>query len=217
VTIRILIADDHAVVRQGLRMFLSLDEEFEVVGEAENGLEALDRARLLRPDVILMDLLMPEMDGIEATEAIRRELAGTEVIALTSVLEDGLIFSAIRVGAMGYLLKDTRADELCKAIKAAAAGQVQLDPRAAGRLVDQVHCDAESAEALTPRETEVLRLIATGMSNQQIGMALGITEKTVKNHASSILSKLDVLSRTEAALYAVRTGLVRLDGDGSRV
>lgn len=215
-TIRIMIADDHAVVRQGLRMFLSLDDEFEVVGEAENGREALEQAKLLRPDIVLMDLLMPEMNGIDATEAIRRVLPGTEVIALTSVLEDKLIFDALRVGAMGYVLKDTHAEELCRAIKAAAAGQVQLAPRAAERLVSQV-CDSEEAAPLTPRETEVLRLIATGMSNQQIGLMLGIAEKTVKNHASSILGKLNVLSRTEAALYAVRTGLVSADSHGSRM
>jgi two-component system, NarL family, response regulator LiaR len=212
-TIRILIVDDHAVVRQGLRMFLGLDRELDVVGEAENGVEAIERARELRPDVVLMDLLMPEMDGIAATEAIRRVLPDTEVIALTSVLEDKLVFDAIRVGAMGYLLKDTHADDLCRAIKSAAAGQVQLSPEAARRLVGHVVIDEDIVQ-LTPRETEVLQHIARGMANKQIGFALGITEKTVKTHVTSIFSKLGVLSRTEAALYAVRIGLVSLTGEG---
>src|SRR5689334_22677439 len=132
--IRILIADDHAVVRQGLRMFLRLESELEIVGEAVNGKQALSMAHELNPDIVLMDLLMPEMDGLEATAAIRRELPDTEVIALTSVLEDSSIVSAVRAGAIGYLLKDTEADELVRAIKAAADGQVQLSPRVATRL-----------------------------------------------------------------------------------
>jgi two-component system, NarL family, response regulator LiaR len=211
--VRVLIVDDHAVVRQGLRMFLGLDAELEVVGEAENGRQAIDRAVKLRPDVVLMDLLMPVMDGIAATEAIRRALPDTEVIALTSALEDRLIFDAIRVGAMGYLLKDTRADDLCRAIKSAAAGQVQLSPEAAQRLVGHVTV-REDVVQLTPREIEVLQHIARGMANKQIGFALGIAEKTVKTHITSIFSKLGVVSRTEAALYAVRVGLVSLAGEG---
>src|SRR5262249_47645831 len=137
-TIRIVIADDHSVVRQGLRMFLGLDPELEVVGEAADGAEALRQARQLRPDVVLMDLLMPVMDGITATAAIRQELPDTEVLALTSVLEDASVVGAVRAGAIGYLLKDTQADALCQAIKAAAAGQVQLTPRAAARLMQAV-------------------------------------------------------------------------------
>ncbi len=190
-------------------MFLGLDDELTVVGEAENGVEAVRLAQALEPDVVLMDLLMPEMDGVTATKLIRRALPDTEVIALTSVLEDKLVFDAMRVGAMGYLLKDTQGEELCKAIKAAAAGQVQLSPQAADRLLAQI-CEPENPDALTPRETEVLRLLATGMSNRQIGLVLGITEKTVKTHVSHILSKLDASSRTEAALHAVRTGLITL-------
>ena len=212
-TIRVLIVDDHAVVRQGLRMFLGLDQELAVVGEAGNGLEAIEKATELRPDVVLMDLLMPEMDGITATEVIRKALPDTEVIALTSVLEDKLVYDAIRVGAMGYLLKDTGGDELCKAIKAAAAGQVQLSKEAARRLIGHVDLSDDPAE-LTPRESEVLRLVAAGLANKQIGFSLGITEKTVKTHMGNILRKLGVLSRTEAALYAVRTGLVSLDKSG---
>ena len=205
--IRILIADDHSVVRQGLRMFLGLDPEIEVVGEAANGAEALRLAHDLRPDVVLMDLLMPVLDGIAATAAIRREVPDTEVIALTSVLEDASVMGAVRAGAIGYLLKDTEADELRRAIKAAAAGQVQLSPQAAARLMREVRAP-DSPEALTERETEVLRLLAQGQANKEIARALDIGEKTVKTHVSNILSKLGVPSRTQAALYAVRIGLV---------
>jgi NarL family two-component system response regulator LiaR len=206
-TIRIVIADDHSVVRQGLRMFLGLDPELEVVGEAADGAEALRLARQLRPDVVLMDLLMPVMDGITATAAIRSELPDTEVLALTSVLEDASVVGAVRAGAIGYLLKDTQADALCLAIKAAAAGQVQLTPRAAERLMQAVSAP-ESPEELTERETEVLRLLAQGQSNKQIARNLQIGEKTVKTHVSNILSKLGVQSRTQATLYAIRIGLV---------
>jgi DNA-binding NarL/FixJ family response regulator len=188
-------------------MFLALDDELEVVGEAVNGEEAVRQARELLPDVILMDLLMPVMDGIAATEIVRRELPDVQVIALTSVLEDKAVYGAVRAGAIGYLLKDTQADELTRAIKAAAAGQVQLSPQAALRLMREVQVP-QSPEKLTARETEVLRLLAQGMSNKEIGAALVIGEKTVKTHVSSILSKLGVPSRTQAALYAVRIGLV---------
>lgn len=205
--IRILLVDDHAVVRNGLRTFLSYDPELEVVGEAADGARALSAARELRPDVVLMDLLMPGMDGITATGAIRRELPETEVLALTSVLEDASVVGAVRAGAIGYLLKDTQADALCQAIKAAAAGQVQLTPKAAARLM-QALTTAESPEALTERETDVLKLLARGYSNKQIAQSLSNTEKTIKTHVSRILSKLGVQSRTQATLYAIRTGLV---------
>ncbi len=209
-TIKVLITDDHGVVRQGLRMYLSLDPELEVVGEASNGEEALRMARELEPDVVLMDLLMPVMDGIAATEAIRAELPDVEVIALTSVLEDASVSGAVRAGAIGYLLKNTEADELKRAIKAAAEGQVQLAPEAAARLMREVRAP-ESAEALTERETEVLKLLALGKANKQISRALFVEEKTVKTHVSSILRKLSVRSRTQAALHAVRAGLVSID------
>jgi NarL family two-component system response regulator LiaR len=212
-TIRILIVDDHSVVRQGLQMFLALDPELDVVGEAVNGVEALEMAHQLRPDVVLMDLLMPEMDGVTATREIRRELPDTEVIALTSVLEDNAVFDAMRVGAIGYLLKDTEADNLCKAIKAAAAGQVQLSPQAAARLMREVSAP-DGPETLTERETDVLRLVARGLSNQEIADELVISEKTVKTHVSSILGKLDLPSRTRAALYALKIGLASLDEIG---
>ena len=181
---RILITDDHGVVRQGLRMFLSLDPELEVVGEASNGEEAVAMARELEPDV--------------------------EVIALTSVLEDASVSDAVRAGAIGYLLKNTEADELGRAIKAAADGQVQLAPEAAARLMREVRAP-ESPEALTEREAEVLKLLALGKANKQISRDLFIGEKTVKTHVSSILMKLGVQSRTQAALHAVRIGLVSID------
>ncbi|MGC9467675.1 MAG: response regulator [Anaerolineae bacterium] len=209
-SIRVLIVDDHAVVRKGLRMFLGLDEELQIIGEAEDGRGAVRLAAELEPDVVLMDLLMPGMDGIAATKAIREAQPNTQVVALTSALEDELVFQAIRAGAAGYLLKHTQGDELCKAIKAAAAGQVQLSPEAMQQLMGHVSV-SENPDELTPREIDVIRLIAAGMTNRQIGVALGITEKTVKAHVSNILSKLDVGSRTEAALYAARVGLVSLE------
>src|SRR5215467_12909494 len=205
--IRIVIADDHSVVRRGLRMFLAMDPELAVVGEAADGEEAVHLARLLLPDVVLMDLLMPVMDGITATAIIRSELPDTEVLALTSVLEDASVVGAVRAGAIGYLLKDTDADALCRAIKAAAAGQVQLTPQAAARLMQAVSTP-ESPEQLTERETEVLRLMAQGQANKEIARSLNISEKTVKVHVSNILSKLGVQSRTQATLYAIRVGLV---------
>jgi DNA-binding NarL/FixJ family response regulator len=208
--IRVLITDDHGVVRQGLRMFLSRDPELEVVGEAANGEEAVRMARRLRPDVVLMDLLMPVMDGIAATESIRTELPDVEVIALTSVLEDASVTGAVRAGAIGYLLKDTDADELRRAIKAAADGQVHLAPEAAARLMREVRAP-EHPEDLTERETEVLKLLARGRANKQIAGSLFISEKTVKAHVSSILMKLGVRSRTQAALHAVQTGFVSID------
>ena len=212
--IRILIADDHDVVRQGLHSFLALDPELQVVGEAQDGAEAVRLAREVRPDVVLMDLIMPEMDGIAATQIIRRELPDTEVVALTSVLEDASVVGAIRAGAIGYLLKDTKVDELGRAIRGAAAGQVQLSPKAAARLVREVRAP-DPAAALSEREVEVLRLLTRGWANKQIARDLVITEKTVKTHVSSILGKLGVQSRTQAALHAVRMGLVALDQVGS--
>ncbi|MBL8118213.1 MAG: response regulator transcription factor [Anaerolineae bacterium] len=205
--IRILIVDDHAVVRQGLRMFLTLDSELEIIGEAIDGKMAIEMAHKLQPDVILMDLLMPVMDGITAIGIIRRELPDTEIVALTSVLEDQAVIGAVRAGAIGYILKDTESDELIRAIKAAAAGQVQLSPKAAARLMREVRAP-ESPESLTERETEVLRLLAKGLSNKEIAQQLVIGEKTVKTHVSNILSKLNLASRTQAALHAARIGLV---------
>jgi two-component system, NarL family, response regulator LiaR len=207
VTIRVLLVDDHSVVRKGLRTFLAYDAELDVVGEAADGAEALALAQELKPDVVLMDLLMPEMDGIAATTAIRRAVPETEVLALTSVLEDASVVGAVRAGAIGYLLKDTQADALCQAIRAAAAGQVQLTPKAAARLMQAISAP-ESPEPLTERETDVLRLLAQGQSNKQIAHSLNNSEQTIKTHVSRILAKLGVQSRTQATLYAIRTGLV---------
>lgn len=209
--IRIVIADDHSVVRQGLKMFLGLDPDLEIIGEAENGAEAVKLARELQPDVVLMDMLMPVMDGISATQAIRSEMPDTEVIALTSVLEDGAVIGAVKAGAIGYLLKDTQADELRAAIKAAAAGQVQLSPAAAARLMREVRTpEPVAAQPLTDRETDVLKLLAQGKANKEIAFDLIIGEKTVKTHVSNILLKLGVQSRTQAALYAAQNGLAEL-------
>lgn len=207
--IRILIVDDHSVVRQGLRMFLALDPDLDVVAEAANGEEALSLVRELQPDVVLMDLIMPVMDGITATQTIREKFPDTEVVALTSVLEDASVVGAIRAGAIGYLLKTTEADDLRRAIRAAAGGQVQLSPEAATRLMREVRAP-DSPEALTERETDVLRLVAEGKANKEIAQGLGIGEKTVKTHVSNILAKLGVQSRTQAALHAARIGMVTI-------
>lgn len=205
--ITLLIVDDHSVVRQGLRMFLSADPDLEIVGEARDGTQAVRLAHQLHPDVVLMDLRMPGMDGISATATIRRELPDTEVVALTSVLEDISVVEAVRAGAIGYLLKDTEAPELRRAIKAAAAGQVQLSPEAAARLMREIANDT-NPQPLTDRERDVLVLLAQGSSNKDIAKRLTIGEQTVKTHIGHILSKLGVSSRTQAALYAVRAGLV---------
>ena len=211
-TIRIVIVDDHNVVRQGLRIFLKLEPDFEIVAEASNGQEALQKVSELQPDIVLMDLLMPVMNGVEAIEAIKRDFPEIEVIALTSVLEDSAITDAIRAGAIGYLLKDTEADELIKSIKAAAMGQIQLSPKVADRLIRDIRAPV-NPEKLTERETEVLRLLAEGKANKEIAARLVISETTVKTHVSNVLMKLGVPSRTRAALYAIRIGLVSKDSD----
>jgi two-component system, NarL family, response regulator LiaR len=208
--IRVLLADDHSVVREGLRMFMGRDPELVVVGEAADGAEAVQLAGQLHPDVVVMDLLMPVMDGIAATGAIRRELPETEVIALTSVLESKLVVGALKAGAIGYLLKDTQAAELRRAIKAAAAGQIQLPPQASAYLLREVQT-AGTTEALTERETEVLRLLAQGQSNKEIARGLQIVENTVKTHVQHILAKFGVQSRTQAVLYAMQLGLISPD------
>ncbi len=212
--IRILIVDDHGIVRQGLRMYLQFDPEFEIVGEASDGKEALEEASKVHPDIVLMDILMPKMDGLEATEAIRQSMPDTEVIALTSVLDDAIIHQAIRAGAIGYLLKDTGSDELCRAIRAAVGGQVQLSRQVALRMAAE-QGGVDAVQTLTDREKDVLRQIARGRSNKEIALELAIAEKTVKAHVSSVLSKLGINSRTQAALVAIRSGLVKLEEESS--
>lgn len=205
--IRVLLVDDHAIVREGLRLLLKFDPEIEVVGEASDGKEALERARELSPQVVLMDLLMPRMDGIAATEAIKEQLPEVEVVALTSVLEDASVVGAVRAGAIGYLLKDTNGEELRKALKAAAAGQVHLSAAAAKRLMREFKAPA-THESLTAREAEVLHHLAYGLSNKEIAEQLTIGEETVKSHVSHVLAKLGARTRTQAALFAWQKGLV---------
>jgi len=207
-TIRLLIADDHHLVREGLRALIVEHPEFEVVGEAGTGREAVRLARMLRPDIVLMDLIMPELDGIAATALIREEMPDVQVLILTSVDEPRGVAEAVRAGAIGYLLKDVDANELCHAINAAAQGRVQLSPHAATWLMREIRA-SERPEALTERETGVLQLLAQGLANKEIARDLGISETTVKSHMRHILSKLGVDSRTQAALEASRRGLVR--------
>ncbi|OXS55309.1 DNA-binding response regulator [Cohnella sp. CIP 111063] len=208
---RVLLADDHAIVRQGLKYFLNLQPDLEVVGEAANGREAIALARELNPDVVLMDLIMPVMNGIEATEQIRGEHPGMTVLVLTTFSEKDYVVSAIRAGANGYLLKDTDPERIAEAIRQAAQGVPQLDPNAAVQLMSHVAAPASPSAAmpdkLTEREAEVLGLIAQGQSNKEIAAACGISEKTVKTHVSNILSKLGLADRTQAALFAVKNGL----------
>jgi len=190
-------------------MYLRSEPDFEIVGEASNGQQAVDMVAEFKPDVVLMDLLMPGMNGVDATLVIRRDFPDTEVIALTSVLEDQAVIGAIRAGAIGYLLKDTDGPELIRAIHAASNGQVQLSPAAAARLMREVRAP-DSPEKLTDRETDVLRLLAQGLANKEIAQMLNIGDKTVKTHISNIFGKLGVVSRTQAALFAVSIGLAKL-------
>jgi two-component system, NarL family, response regulator LiaR len=207
---RLLLCDDHSVVRQGLKMFLALDPNLEVVGEASHGAMALEMVGSLRPDVVLMDLVMPIMDGITAIGHIKTQYPETEIIAVTSVLEDAKVIAAMQNGAMGYLLKDTQAEELVEAIHAAGRGEVRLSPEAAKRLMREVQTP-DGFESLTPRETETLRLVAKGYANKLIARDFAIEERTVKTHVSNLLSKLGLRSRTQAALYALKIGLVDLE------
>jgi NarL family two-component system response regulator LiaR len=205
--ISVVIADDHPFVRHGLRTYLETLDDMEVVGEAANGAEAVDVVERVKPDVALMDLVMPELDGVGAIRRIHEIVPATKVIALTSFDDDEKVFPAIKAGAAGYLLKDVRPAELAEAIRKASRGEALLAPSVAARLMQEVAGGPPPSAALTDRELEVLRLIARGMSNKLIARELVVSEKTVKTHVSNILAKLHLADRTQAALYAVREGL----------
>jgi DNA-binding NarL/FixJ family response regulator len=209
-SISVLVVDDHAVVREGLRSFLELQEGIEVVGEAADGEAAVRAAEAWQPDVVLMDLVMPRLDGVGAMRELRRRLPSARVIVLTSFPDDDRLLPAIQAGAAGYLLKNADPQEVVRAVRAAHAGEALLDPGVAARVLEAIaqRPDSEPAERLTPREREVLALIARGMPNKLIARELEISEKTVKTHVGHVLAKLGVTDRTQAALQAVREGLV---------
>ncbi len=220
--IKVLIVDDHKIVRQGLRYYLDVYDEIEVIGEAETGVEAVALVREKEPDVVLMDLVMPEMDGIEATRELLTLRPGTKVIVLTTFAEEQKIFPAIEAGATSYLLKDIKPPDLVDAILAAHRGESQLHPDIAKKLMSRVvqlstrATETAGPTELTKRELEVLRLIAEGLSNRELAQALTISEKTVKKHVSSILRKLNLADRTQAAIYAYKHGLVSSDSQKAR-
>ena len=213
--ISVLLVDDHRMVRLGLTAFFSTLPDIEVVGEAGTGAEAVALAQRLAPDVVLMDLIMPEMDGVAATRAVKKASPRTQVIVLTSYHEDEHIFPAIRAGALSYVLKDIDPDELAEAVRRAHAGEAVLHPRVAARLVQELHgARAEGVnpfQELTERELDVLKLVAAGQNNREIAETLVIGEKTVKSHISNILNKLHLADRTQAAVYAWQSGIVRRD------
>jgi DNA-binding NarL/FixJ family response regulator len=212
-TIRVFLVDDHVVVRRGMRAFFEMLDEIEVIGEAADGQAALDELAVMAaredlPDVVLMDLLMPRLDGIGATKVIKQKYPNVEVVALTSFSEAERVHLALEAGAAGYLLKDAEADEVVAAIGAAHRGEVHLDPVAARKLTRSMIAPHRSATVLTPREREILVLVAQGSSNRDIANALVISERTARTHVSNVLNKLALASRTQAALWAVREGLV---------
>jgi NarL family two-component system response regulator LiaR len=212
--IRVLIADDHAIVRKGLRALFSKEPDIEVVGEASDGVEAVAQAETLLPDVILMDLVMPRLDGIEATRQITKQQPGIRILVLTSFAADDKVFPAIKAGALGYLLKDSGPDELVRAIHQVHRGEPSLDPSIARKVLHELSQPPKglpTAEPLTERELDVLRLVAQGHSNKEIAGQLSIAEMTVRTHVSNILGKLHLASRTQAALYALKEGIASLD------
>ncbi|SFK91581.1 response regulator [Geodermatophilus ruber] len=213
-SIRVFLVDDHRVVRDGMRSFFELVDDIEVVGEAADGRAALDRLAVLEPagelpDVVLMDLLMPALDGIETTRELKARWPAVEVVAVTSFLEEAKVRAALEAGAGGYLLKDAEADDVAAAVRAAARGDVHLAPAVARELTAALRAPRVGAVTLTPREREVLALIADGRANREIATALQVSERTARTHVSNILAKLGLASRTQAAMYAVREGLVR--------
>jgi two-component system, NarL family, response regulator LiaR len=213
-TIRVLIADDHVVVRKGIRALLATEPGIAVVGEATDGAEAVRAAAELRPDIILMDIVMPEVDGIEAVRRIMAAQPGARILVLTSFATDDQILPALKAGALGYLLKDTSPEELIQAIRQVHRGESSLHPTIARKVLQELSRPPQrppTPDPLTEREVEVLRLVAQGRSNQEIARMLVVSEATVRTHVSSILSKLHLASRTQAALYALREGLASLD------
>jgi NarL family two-component system response regulator LiaR len=204
----VLVVDDHAVVREGLRAFLELQEGIEIAGEAADGEEALALAERLEPDVVLMDLVMPNVDGLTAMRGLRERVPDARVIVLTSFLDDEKLLPALRAGAAGYLLKNAPPPELARAVRAAHGGEALLDPVVAARLLETLAADGDPLDALTPREREVLELIGRGFPNKRIARALAVSEKTVKTHVGHVLAKLGVTDRTQAAVVAVRAGLI---------
>ncbi len=212
--IRILVVDDHTVVREGLCALIEEWSEFEVVGQAGDGDQAVRQARALRPDVILMDLVMPRKDGVAAIGEIKEEDPGARILVLTSFSEDKKAFEAVKAGALGYLLKDSTSDEVIQAIRDVYRGELSLQPSLALRVIRELGRSSSlppAEQPLTDREVEVLQLVAQGLSNQEIGDRLSITERTVRSHVSSFLEKLHLANRTQAALYALREGLASLD------
>lgn len=208
--IRVLVVDDHAVVRTGLRGLLELQDGIEVVGDAENGEEGVEAATRLGPDVILMDLVMPKLDGVSAMRLLRDRLPEARVVVLTSFLDEDKLLPALRAGAAGYLLKNAEPQEVVRAVRTAHAGETLLDPVVAARLVEALAANdrGDPIDRLTPREREVLVLIGRGFANKRIALELGLAQKTVKTHVGHVLAKLGVSDRTQAAVVAVRAGLV---------
>jgi NarL family two-component system response regulator LiaR len=214
--IRLLIADDHLIVRKGLKVLIATEKDMQVVGEAENGAEAVEMAAALQPDVILMDIVMPEMDGIEATRRITAEKPSSRILVLTSFAADDKVFPAVKAGALGYLLKDSSPEQLLEAIRQVFRGEPSLEPSIARKVLQELShpgggAGKQTSDPLTEREMDVLRLIAQGMSNKEIAAKIFVAEWTVRSHVSNILGKLHLASRTQAALYALRAGIASLD------